>query len=434
MDLAVLVGLIGILALFLLLTLGVHIAWALGLVGFAGLLILLPPNAALKSVFSAPWAFSSSYLLSVVPLFVLMGHFAMLAGVGVDAYEVGYKWFGRLPGGLAMATVTTAAMYAATTGSSVATVATVGKLALPEMKKYNYDSELATGSLAACGTLGILIPPSIILVMYGVVAEAPIGKLLIAGLIPGVISATVYMAMIWIRATLRPNLAPRVKGVSWKDAVFSLKKIWSVLLLFGIVIGGIFFGIFTPTEAGAFGMAAALALLIAKAQSKLAALREAVLEACFVLGLVFAILIGVSVFARFLTISTLPFWLAKSITGLQLPPLLILVVILAMYIPLGMFLNALAILFITAPVIIPAVSVLGINLIWFGILFTKMMEIGLITPPFGMNVFVTKGIAPEVPVEKIFRGITWFLVMDLVTVGILVAFPQLVLWLPEVMT
>lgn len=430
----VIAGAIGIILLLLLLLASVPIAWALGISGFVGLLLLLTTGAALDSLFQLPWGYMASYHLSVIPLFIFMGCLAFEGGIGRDVFSVGYKWFGRLPGGLAVATAAAAAMFAAVTGSSPAAAATVGKVAIPEMQKYGYDDKLSCGAVAACGTLGIMIPPSIILVCYGVVTEQSIGFLLIAGFIPGILSAIIYGIMIVTRVRLNPSIAPPAPGVSWGERLVGVAQLWPVFLLFVTVIGGIYLGVFTPTEAASAGSLIALVLMLFRTKQRGKAFWAALRETVKLTGMIFAILVGVAVFSACLTLSTLPSGFAEFLVNLPLPRMVVLWLIMLMYIPLGMFINPTGIIFITMPVIFPAVMELGFDGIWFGIIVTKLIEIALITPPVGINVFVVRGIAPpHVRLEDIFKGIAWFFVMDVVTLAILVAFPQISLWLPSTM-
>jgi len=430
----VIAGVIGIILLLLLLLASMPIAWALGLSGFLGLLLLLTSGAALDSLFQLPWGYMASYHLSVIPLFIFMGCLAFEGGIGRDAYSVAYKWFGRLPGGLAVATAAAAAMFAAVTGSSPAAAATIGKVAIPEMQKFKYSDKLSCGAVAACGTLGVLIPPSIILVAYGVVTEQSIGHLLLAGFIPGIVSAIIYGIMIVTRVKLNPSIAPPAPGVSWGERLVGMSQLWPIFLLFVTVIGGIYLGVFTPTEAASAGSLMALVLLMFRTKQRGKAFWAALRETASLTGMIFAILVGVAIFSLFLTLSTIPGSFAEFLVNLPLPRMVVLSLIMLMYIPLGMFINPLGMIFITMPVIFPAVIDLGFDGIWFGIIITKLIEIALITPPVGLNVFVVRGIAPpHVRLEDIFKGIAWFFVMDVITLAILVAFPQISLWLPSTM-
>ncbi|MEX2616443.1 MAG: TRAP transporter large permease [Alphaproteobacteria bacterium] len=461
-----LIGILGLGLLLLLLSVGVHIAFALGVSAFTGLWFLLPPQAALSALWITPWGFASSHALSVVVLFVLTGYLAFASGITANAFEVGYKLFGRFPGGLALATVYGSAAFAATTGSSVATVGTMGRVAIPEMERYGYDRGLAAGCVAAAGTLGTLIPPSVLLVLYGILAEASIGQLLIAGIIPGILSAVIYGCMIAVRVILNPELAPPAPPTPWRDAVRSLPKMSGVFVLFFAMIGGIFLGIFTPSEAGAVGvLVASLGVLHRFYKHRVmgvlrrmglptkvpagvmrvigdpegvdptagAAFRQAIGETTRVAGMILAILIGAALFSQFVSLSRIPYNFSEMLSALDQPGWVILLLILLMYIPLGMFLNPLSVMIITVPITLPVIIELGHSPIWYGIIVIKMMEVAAITPPVGLNVYVAKAVAPHIPMEVIFKGIFWFFIMDLITIAILVIFPDIILFLPNLM-
>lgn len=460
------VGILGLGVLLLLLSLGVHIAFALGIASFFGFCILLPFDAALSTLWITPWGFASSHSLSVVILFVLTGYLAFSSGITARAFDVGNKLFGRFPGGLAIATVFGSAAFAATTGSSVATVGTMGRVAIPEMERYGYDRGLAAGCVAAAGTLGTLIPPSVLLVLYGLLAEASIGKLLIAGIIPGILSAFIYGVMIAVRVTLNPKLAGRSPSTPWGVALRSIPDLTGILILFFSMVGGIFLGIFTPTEAGAVGVLVASLGVLHRfhwrhAQVALrgigvpvreprpimrvlgdsegveptaaAAFRQALTETTRVAGMILAILIGATLFSQFVSLSRVPYHFSQMIAALDQPPWVVLSLILLLYIPLGMFLNPLSVMIITVPITLPVITNLGYSPIWYGIIVIKMMEVAAITPPVGLNVYVTKAVAPHIPMEVVFRGIFWFFIMDLITITILVLFPDIVLFLPDLM-
>lgn len=456
----------GLGVLLLLLSMGIHIAFALGISAFFGFWFLLPPHAALSALWVTPWGFASSHTLSVVILFVLTGHLAFASGITAKAYDVGYKLFGRFPGGLALATVYGCAAFAATTGSSVATVGTIGRVAIPEMERYGYDKGLAAGCVAAAGTLGTLIPPSVLLVLYGILAEASIGQLLIAGIIPGIVSAILYGIMIAIRVTLNPSLAPPAPPTPWKDAIRSLPDMTGVAVLFLTMVGGIFLGVFTPTEAGAVGVfvaslgvvyrfyrhrmfgivrLAGIPIAVPAGAVRLAgepegvephirtAFQNALYDTTRVVGMILAILIGAALFSQFVSLSRIPYQFSQMIGGLDQPPIVILTLVLFLYIPLGMFLNPLSVMIITVPITLPVILELGYSPIWYGIIVIKMMEVAAITPPVGLNVYVAKGVAPHIPLETIFGGIFWFFIVDLFTIALLVIFPEIILFLPNLM-
>ena len=425
MEVALAIGLF-----LLMLVIGMPISFSLFFVGLLGITLTRGLPVAMSTLGSLPYSIAANALLIVVPMFILTGAIAFAAGISRDAYDLAYRWLGRLPGGLGMATVAACAAFAATSGSSVATAATVGKVALPEMKRFGYSDSLATGTVAAGGLLGIMIPPSITLVIYGIVTETSIGKLLIAGILPGLMTALIFILGVGAVALRRPELAPRGSGFPWSERLRSLYKGWGVVVLFTVVIGGIYAGIFTASEAAAVGAAVALLMALLR-RVGYRALRQSFLESAQTTAMIFLILVGASVFNQFITITGVARDVSTWITGLPLPTLAILLIVLAFYIPLGMFLDPISIMLITLPVIFPAIVRLGYDPIWFGVIITKMMEIAAITPPVGFNVYIIKGIAPEVPLHDIFKGAGIFVIFELITLGLLVAFPVIATFLPN---
>jgi C4-dicarboxylate transporter DctM subunit len=383
---------------------------------------------------TTPFNTSASWLYVVLPLFILMGMLSYSAGINKDAFIIANNWLGRIKGGLAIATIGACSVFGATSGSSIAAAATMGKLAIPEMRRFKYSMELAAGCVAGGGTLSVMIPPSGILVIYGIITEESIGKLLMAGLIPGILSAFIYMIGIYLWCTIKPNIAPRTDiRVSWKVRITSLKDGYGAVLIFGVVMGGIYTGIFTPTEAGAFGAGVALILLLMKSKARFLSLMEGLTETAKVTCMFFTIVICAHFFTLGLTVSGIPEALVTHLIGLNMHPKVILVMLLLVYLPLGMFLDTVSLLFLTLPILFPVVKTFGFSGIWFGILVTKLIEVSLITPPLGLNVYVIKGILPEVEISTIFRGCIPFLIMDILTLMILFFFPQIVLWLPSTM-
>jgi len=437
-------GLAGFVVLLALIALRVPIAIALAGVGFVGLVVAIawPPGgsfalerglqAAWSLISIEPYSFISSFTLVAVPLFLMMGYVAYQARFTEDVYAAARVWLARLPGGLAMASVAGCAAFAAVSGSSLATAAAMGKLAVPEMLRYKYDQGLATGVVAASGTLGSLIPPSILMVLYGIFTEQSIGKLLLAGFIPGVISALIYMAMVWVRGTLDPALGPRAEAAGWGERVRSLRRTWSIVALFVVVMGGIYSGLVTPTEAAALGAAGAWALGFIARRLDRARSRSALIETVVQSGAIFAVVLGAKIFVAFIAVTGVAGALTEWAAALDLPPLGVLLALSLVYILLGTFMDPLGIMLLTLPVVTPVIERLGYDLIWFGVIMIKYLEIGLITPPVGLNVYVLKGVVgDEVRLETIFRGIAWFLAMDVLTLALLIAFPQISLWLPS---
>jgi len=426
-------GIVCPLIVVILLAMGIPVAFALMLTGVLGLVVTGSLQQALIAIGLISYSSVASWLLTCVPLFILMGHLAFAGGLADKAYFVAYKWIGQLRAGLAMASAVACGFFAATTGSSVATAATVGKIAIPEMEKYGYDSGFSCGAVAAGGTLGILIPPSIILVVYGVIAGESIGKLLIAGFLPGILSIVSYSTVMWITARIHPHMAPPGPSVGWKERLGSLRMIWGVLILLFVVLGGIYFGIATPTEAAGLGALGALLLALPNIRRNRKLLTDALSETILTTSMIFAIIVGASLFTLLLVSAGVPSTATRAILALEAPPVVILILLLLIYIPLGMFLDGISILLITTPLMYPLLTALGYDGIWFGIIVVKMIEIGLMTPPLGINVFVIKGIAPHVPIESIFVNIIRFVVADIVVVAILIIFPQIVLILPQAM-
>ena len=430
----VIVGVIGTILVFFLLFLGMPIAFALMLVGFAGIAYLTSLEAALPVAARTVYEVSAFYPYTVIPLFIVMGGFAGSSGMTRELYGTFDKWFRKLPGGLAIATIGACAGFAAVSGSSVATAATMGTIALPEMKRFNYHPRLSTGSIAAGGTLGFLIPPSIGFIVYGMMTEQSIGKLLVAGMIPGLTLAAAYIAIIVVRVKLNPSLAPASpEPVSWREKFTALTGIWEPLAIFLVVMGGIYLGFFTPTEAGAIG--ATVLFLVALIKRKLTGqnLVQALQEAIRISVMVLFLVAGANVFSYFLALSMIPMEVAAWVAGLQVSPYLIHAIIVIIYLFLGCFLDAISMMVLTLPVIFPIILALGFDPIWFGVIAVLMMEAGLITPPMGLNIFTVAGVAKDVPVEEIFRGTLPFLLSIFAIVILITIFPKLAVFLPSMM-
>ena len=427
------VGILGIIGLFLLLLMGMPIGFSLAFVGFCGISALTSISVALPSLIRSFYGTFTTYSFTVIPLFVIMGELATVSGLSEGIYKVADKWLRRLPGGIGIATIGACAGFAAICGSSVATAATLGKVALPEMARYNYDPRLSTGSVAAGGTLGFLIPPSIGFVVYGILTEQSIGKLLISGFIPGLILALAYAAIIVTWVMLKPEAAPAsTQAVPFSEKLASLKAVWELIVVFFLVMGGIYLGVFTPTEAGAVGAFFLFVVTIARGKLTWPALIEAMKSTTRVSVMIFMILAGAYVFTYFMALTMIPMNLSVYLSGLSLSKYAILAVILIAYLVLGCFLDATSMMVLTLPVIFPTVLKLGFNPIWFGVISVLMMEAGLITPPLGLNIFVIAGVA-DVPMETIFKGAIWFLLAIFAVVVLVTAFPQLALFLPGIM-
>jgi C4-dicarboxylate transporter, DctM subunit len=427
------VGLLGLAVVILLMAAKVPIGFAMGMVGFVGFAYLNSMNASLSIMGIVPYTTSAAYDMSVLPLFMLMSQFALHGRLTSNLYAAGHKWLGHLPGGLAMATIGASAGFAAICGTTVASSATMAEVALPEMKKYKYAPSLAAGCVAAGGGLGVLIPPSGIMIIYGILSEESIGKLFIAGIIPGVILAILHMLTIYVLVKAKPGLAPSMPKASWKERMIALKGTWQVLLLFALVMGGIWTGIFTVTEAAAIGAIGALILALGNKGLRLRDLGPSLKQTAQSTAMVFAIIIGAMIFGYFLSVTKLPMDLANWISGLPLSRYFILSIIIFTYVLLGCVMDSLAMILLTIPIFMPVISALGFNLIWFGVMVVMVVEMGVITPPVGMNVYVIAGIAKDIPLEVIFRGIFPFMASDIVCTTILIAFPQLALFLPTLL-
>jgi tripartite ATP-independent transporter DctM subunit len=405
----------------------------MGVVGVVGFGYLVGWSESLSILKTVPYLSLANYGMSVIPLFLLMGSFCFYAGISQQLYHTVYKWLGQFRGGLAMATVGACASFAAVSGSSMATAGAMGTVALPEMKKYKYAASLATGCIAAGGTMGILIPPSITLIVYGLLTEQSIGKLFLAGIIPGILEAVFYIITISILCKRNPVLGPPGEKTSFEEKVVSLKGTWPVLGLFLLVMGGIYMGVFSPTEAGAIGAFGAFVFALAKRQLGRKNLSSALLETGKNTAMLLMILVGASIFGYFLSVSRLPFELSQIVAGLAVSRYIIFAAVLAVYLFLGCFMLPMPLVIVTIPVIFPLVLSLGFDPIWFGIIVVRICEIGQITPPVGLNIFVIRGVAKDVPIGTIYRGVIPFIIADIFHLAMLVAFPQLSLFLPNLM-
>jgi len=426
------VGYLGIVILIILLFSRMHIGVCMGLVGFVGFAYLTGIDPALGLLRSVPYSTFSSQALSAIPLFMLMGAFCFSAGISEDLYRGVHTWLGHLRGGLAMATVVACGLFAAISGSSLATVATLGKVALPEMKRYKYSDSLATGAIAAGGSIGILIPPSIILIVYGILTEQSIGQLFLAGFIPGVLEAIFYLITIWLLCKWKPELGPRGPKTSPRQKIKALGSVWEVVVLFLIVIGGIYLGWFTPTEAAGVGAFGAFLFAVTRKRLNWETFKHSLVNTTQTAGMLFAIVLGAIIFGYFLSVTRLPYELSSSIAGLEINRYFILVLILLVVLALGCVMDSMAIVLLTVPVFYPLIIELGFNAIWFGILIVRVTEMGLITPPVGLNVYIIKGIG-DIPMKTIFKGVYPFLVADVLEVLLLISFPQIVLFLPDLL-
>lgn len=427
------VGLAGIFILFGLLFVGMPIGYALACVGLGGISVLTSLDAALPTLARAFYHTFSQYSFMVIPLFVIMGELATASGLSQGVYNLADKWLRRLPGGQAIATIGACAGFSAICGSSVATAATLGRVALPEMQRCGYDERLASGSVAAGGSLGFLIPPSIGFVVYGILTEQSVGRLLMSGILPGLLMVSAFIITIIIWVYLRPEIAPVAeKPVCWAEKIKALAGVWELLVAFGAVMGGIYTGIFTPTEAGALGAFFLFWITLFKGRLTLETLSAALRETTRVTLMIFMILAGAYLFTYFMALTMIPHNMATWLAQLPLSPYLILAFILTGYLVLGCFLDATSMMVLTLPVIFPTILQLGFDPIWFGVIAVLMMEAGLITPPLGLNIFVITGCS-QIPATSVLRGSLRFLIAVLVVVVIVTLFPQIALFLPGLM-
>ena len=431
-----LIGIIGVFVFLLLIALKMPIAYAMALVGFVGFSYLVSPDAAFSMVSTDIFSTFSSYSLSVIPMFVWMGFLAYYAGIGTKLYTFAYKLMGHLPGGLAIATQAACAIFGAICGSNTATAATMGAITIPEMRKYGYNDSLSTASVAAGGALGVLIPPSVIFIVYGVATEQSIGKLFIAGIIPGLLLMVAYMLTIYILVKRNPSLAPAGERATWKESWDALLEgILEVAVIFAISLGGLFAGWFTPTEAGAVGAGSILLVTVIRKQLSWEGFKKSLQDTTRTTAMIMLMVAGAMIFGRFIAVSRLPFELANWAAHLQLPPFVVMAIILSIFALLGCFIDALALILLTIPIFYPvAVTTLGYDPIWFGVIIVMVVAMGVITPPVGMNVYIIKGVAKDVPLEQIFKGVWPFVIALIIVIILLIAFPGLVSFLPNYLT
>ena len=428
------VGILGSVLLVFLLFLGMPIAFVMMFVGFLGISYLASMNAALPVVAKTLYETAAHYPYTIIPLFILMGGFAGNAGITRDLYNTFDKWFRKLPGGLGIATIAACAFFAALSGSSVAAAAAMGTVAIPEMRRFNYAPKLAVGVVAAGGTLSFLIPPSLGFVVYGMLTEQSIGKLLISGIFPGILLSLAFMVIIVVEVKMDPSLAPATPGeVSFKEKLLAFSGVWETLLVFLIVMGGIYLGFINPTEAGAIGATALFVIALLKRKLTFRNLSASLLEAVRISVLVLFLVAGANVFSYFLALSTIPTAVSSWMAGLQVSRYVILSIIIIIYLILGCFLDAISMMVLTMPVIFPVIKALGFDPIWFGVICVIMMEAGLITPPVGLNVYTLAGVVKDVPMQTIFRGAVPFLLAMVAVVIIITFFPQICLLLPSMM-
>ncbi len=433
-----LIGIIGIIFMILMFLTQMPVAFVMAGVGFVGFSMMVSPDASLVLLSRNVFETFASYDLTTIPLFILMGQLGFNSGISKRLYNAGYKFLGHIRGGLAMATVSACTAFGAVCGSSPATAATMATVGLPEMKRYDYDDELSTGSVASGGGIGMIMPPSVVLILYGILTEQSIGALFVAGIFPALLITLLFVISIYIRCRMHPEQGPPGEKFPWADKIKALAGMGETLLIFALVVGGIFIGLFTPTEAAAIGAFGVLAVAVLRRQITwegfVTSLMETLRTSCMVLMLI----TGAVIFGKFLAVTRIPFELAGWVGGLDMPPVLVMGVIILIYFFGGCFMDALAFVVLTVPIFFPVVMELGFDPIWFGVIIVMVTEMGVITPPVGINVYVVYGVAKnimeeEIPLEKIFKGIFPFLIAVIVGVVILIVFPQIILFLPNLM-
>ncbi|HET6827872.1 MAG TPA: TRAP transporter large permease [Ramlibacter sp.] len=426
-------ALLGFAAIFALALMRVPLAFAMGLVGFAGIAATRGLQPALASTAQVVYETGFAYTLSVIPLFILMGNFVARAGLAHELFQAAYAFVGHLRGGLAHATVAACAGFGAICGSSIATAATMSKVAYPSMRKLGYSDSLSTGVMAAGGTLGIMIPPSTIMVIYGIITQTHLGKLFAAGVIPGLLTAALLMLGIVVVTSRDPEHAPPGERASWPERWRALRGIWGVVVLVVLVLGGIYGGFFTATEGAGFGAFGAFLFALLRRTLTWKKLLDVLVESARTTAMLFTLLIAATIFANFVNFTTLPGDLKDWITHLGLSPTMIIVAMMAIYVLLGTVMEELTMVLLTIPLFFPIVTGLGFDPLWFGVLIVMIVQIGLISPPVGMNLFVLNALLPHVGLGRIFRGCWPFVAVMLLALALLIAFPQISLWLPSLM-
>ncbi|WP_298725404.1 TRAP transporter large permease [uncultured Ferrovibrio sp.] len=421
----------GFVVLFVMMLLRVPVGVAMGIVGVGGFALLAAFNPALNLLAQSPIRVATDYDLAVIPMFILMGCFATAAGMSRELFRACEAWLGHRRGGLAMATVAACAGFAAINGSSVATAATMTNVALPEMRRFGYHPGLSTGVIAAGGTLGIMIPPSVVFALYGILTEQDIGKLFISGILPGLLAIVLYIITVQILGILRPEIMPRGPKSSWSERLVSLRDVWATVLLFAGIVGGMYGGVFTATEAAGCGAIGALIIGILRGRLDWPKIRDSLIEAVRTSAAIFTIVVGAFLFGYFLVITQTPQKVSDFLTGLPVGPYGVLVLILIMYLILGALMDELAIILVTVPIIYPVMLQLGFDPIWFGVIIVMVTTLGMVMPPIGINVFVINSIARDVSLWEIYKGVMPFIIADLIRLTLLVAFPAIALFLPS---
>ncbi|MDQ0137801.1 tripartite ATP-independent transporter DctM subunit [Neorhizobium galegae] len=421
----------GFVLLFALMLLRVPVGMAMGLVGVTGFGLLAGFGPALKLIGQTSMRTVTDYTFGVIPMFLLMGAFVSNSGMSRELFRAANTFIGHLKGGLGLATIVACAGFAAISGSSVATAATFSTVAYPEMRRFNYPQSFAAGTIAAGGTLGAMFPPSTVLVVYGIMTEQDISRLFMAGIVPGILAVLMYMVTIIIIGMVRPDMLKAAPKSSWSERLGAVKDVWAPLVLFFFVIGGLYGGLFTPTEAGGVGAGGAFIIGVLRRKLDRQKILISLLQATRTAAAVFTVLIGALIFGYFLTITGTPQKVTSFLGGLGIGPYGVLLLILLMYLVLGCLMDAMAMIILTVPIVYPVIISLGFDPIWFAVIIVMTVELGLIHPPVGMNVFVIKSVVPELTFSRIFRGVAPFIVTDLIRLALLIAFPVLATWLPS---
>ncbi len=424
------IGILGCIILFVLLAASLPVAFAMAVIGFIGFALIVNTHAAASMITVELYETFTSYSLTVIPLFVFMGQIAFHAGISRRLFDAAYHWLGHLPGGLAASTVGACAGFGAICGSGPATAATMASVALPEMKRYKYSNELSCGTVAAGGGLGMLIPPSVVFIVYAILTGQSIGKLFMAGILPGLLIALLFCLTIYARCIINPELGPAGPAMSWRSRFLSLAGLIETLALFVLVMGGMFLGYFTPTEAAAIGAAGSLIIAGIRGQLSRKMLMRSLMETVRTSCMVMFIVAGAVIFGRFLAITRIPFELATWLAGLPLPGWMVIGMIILFYLASGSFIDALALILLTIPIFYPVVTTLGYDPIWFGVIIVIVTQMGVITPPVGVNVYVVSGIERDVPLQTIFRGTMPFLLALIIAAVLLIIFPSICTFLP----
>lgn len=427
------IGVIGIICMLAMLFMGIPIAFSMAIVGIIGTAIIAGFSQTLTQITLIAWDKGTDFIIVCIPLFIFMGQLVSTTGIAADLYECLQRWLGRLPGGLAIASVAACGAFGAVTGSSVACVATMGTIVYPEMKKYKYDVKLASGCLAASGTLGILIPPSLSFAFIGILTDTSIGALFIAGIVPGIITICVFSIIILFWSIIKPKVAPRGPTFSWKERLVSLKGVLPIIVIFVLVIGTLYGGVCTATEAAGIGCTAVVLVALFMRKLTWQNLRKALWDTGVTSAFIFAIIIGGYLLARFLVVTNISDLIVQTVTAMHMSKYTFILFLIILYTILGAILDVFGMAILTIPFVFPITTVLGIDPIWFGVFLVIMTEVALITPPVGVNVFVMRTIATDVPMGQIFMGVMPFLVGEFVVIALLIAFPHIATWLPGLM-